>query len=91
MGHKKGGHFFCWYCSMDSTFSSNLTYVLNSTTLSIQERIEKIQISRYVFKIKKIQNSKLVRFLITQNIYFSYIFLKMIYDPYKKDSAKTLH
>ena len=76
---------------MDSTFSSNLTYVLNSTTLSIQERIEKIQISRYVFKIKKIQNSKLVRFLITQNIYFSYIFLKMIYDPYKKDSAKTLH
>ena len=76
---------------MDSTFSSNLTYVLNSTTLSIQERIEKIQISRYVFKIKKIQNSKLVRFLITQNIYFSYIFLKMIYDPYKKDRAKTLH
>ena len=74
---------------MDSTFSSDLTYVLNSTTLSIQERIEKIQISRYVFKIKKIQNSKLVRFLITQN--FSYIFLKMIYDPCKKDREKTLH
>ena len=28
---------------MDSTFSSDLTYVLNSTTLSIQVRIEKIQ------------------------------------------------
>ena len=36
------------------------------------------------------QNLKLVRFLITQNISFSFIFLKMIYDPCKKDYGKNI-
>ena len=69
LGNKKGGHFFCWYCLMDSTFSSDLTYVLNSTTLSIQERIEKIQISRYVSKFKISQIFNYAKY-----IFFVYIF-----------------
>ena len=41
-GQQKGGNFFCCSCSIQGNFSANLRYTLQSKSLSLQERINKV-------------------------------------------------
>ena len=53
-GQQKGGNFFCCSCSIQGNFSANLRYTLQSKSLSLQERINKVtQIESALQRIRR--------------------------------------
>ena len=46
VAQQKGGHFFCWICKIKSDLSKNMSYSLKLPILSLEDRINKVRMTR---------------------------------------------
>ena len=59
VGQQKGGHFFCWICKIKSDLSKNMSYSLKLPILSLEDRINKVRMTRTSVQALKDGKTKL--------------------------------